>query len=265
MAGRTHPKYLRCYVGGYDLSGETRSIGPLSWDYGYTEDSALTWEVQGGLCERATISTGQVNTIFRFDTTAATSPHDWLNGMNGNLRGVTVPFGSRTAPVAGDPTWMAVHRVKNVNTTPPDSGLVTATMDFSPSFYGNDVTPTLINFDVPWGILLHANSAATGANTAVGIDRGGATTAGGWMLCQFLSYAGAGSATVTVQDAAVNNDAGFAAVAGLTTGAIAHTAMPGAVYAQTTNTATIRQYVRWQIALVGLTSCTFVLSFARGK
>lgn len=261
--GRTHPKYLKVYVGGQDLTGETRSVGPLAWDHEYTPEAALSWEVQGGLCGQPTITTGQINTIFRFDTTAGISPHDWLNGFSTGLQGVMIPFGIRAVPAAGDPVWMAMHYVSKVDHT-TDAPMMTVTMDFQPTFYGA-TTPTLINIAMPWGKLAHAMSAATGANSATGLDDAASTSAGAWMMCQFNTYGGTGNATVTLQEADTNSDGSFGNITGLTTGAIAHTSMPCAVFAQTAATAAIKRYIRWQISLSSLTSCTFALSYARGK
>lgn len=260
--GRTLARYARVYANGNDFSGETRSIGPLEWNYAAHVEKALTWAVSGALLGVATIKTGTINTILRFDTVSTSSPHDLIKGMREAYVRLMVPWGIRTDPAMGDPTWMTIQRC-NVHHLLSE-GMYTITMDFDPAFLdgpgGNQ-----LNYDVPWGVLLHAKTSETGANAGTGYDGGAQTTAGGWMMCQFIGYTGAGSATVTVQHADTNLDASFSDITDLTTGAVPHTSMPTSRFAQAATTATIKQYLRWQLTLTGLTGCSFVLAFARGR
>jgi len=261
--GRTHQKYLQIYQNGYDLTGEIHRIGDLDWDYDFIEIAGLNWAIQGGYCERGHINTGQVNTILRFDTTAADSPHDWITGMDGKSVNTMIPFGIRASPVMGDPVWMAVHEQKSSKVTPADSGLVVGTINYSPSY--DDALNNAMLYDIPWGYLLHVKAARTAASTATGHDNGAETSKGGWMMAQVFACAGTGNVTIKIQHASTNLNASFEDVTGLTTGAIANTAIPGAIVKQAAIDATIKQYTRWQIALSGITSVTFALAFVRGR
>ncbi len=261
--GRTLQKYHKYYQNGYDLTGEVSKIGELGWEYGFSEMAGLNWAIQSGYCERATIKTGQLNTILRFDTVAADSPHDWIKGMDGASVNVMVAHGIRADPVMGDPVWCAVHEQKSSQVTPPDSGLVVGTIDYSPSY--DDALNNAINYDVPWGRLLHPKAARTAVNTATGYDGGGATTKGGWMMAQIFAVAGTGTVTLKVQHSTTNIDANFVDATGLTTGAIANTAIPCAKIAQAATDLTINQFTRWQLVFSGCTSVTFALALVRGR
>jgi hypothetical protein len=263
--GRTNKRYARVYANGYDLSGETRDFGDLEWNADVSTDAALNWEVKGGLPGQSTIVTPPINTFFRFDTTPASSPHDWLNGMNFNLVKVLITSGIRAAPALGDPAWLAVHYQTSYKVSGGDS-MMYANVEYGPSFLDGNASPVNLNFDMPWGWLLHPQGAETAASTAIGVDDFGAQTAkGAWMMAQIFSMAGSGTATIKVQDAATNTNPSFADVTGLTTGAVADTAAPTSIVAQTATNATIRRYLRFQVALSGVTSVTFALAVARGR
>jgi hypothetical protein len=100
------------------------------------------------------------------------------------------------------------------------------------------------------------------ANTAIGVDDyGAATTKGGYM-----SYAatGDGTATITVQEADTNVDGSFANVTGLTTGELTFAGDPPSCgIVQTAVGASIKRYVRWQIALNSASWVSFYLVFVR--
>lgn len=258
--GRTLQRHLRMYMNGLDLSSDFLSVGALSWDYGHEAQAALNWEIAGGLCDQATIATGTCNTLL--NTGDPAGAHEYLQLMDGELVAVTVPFGIRAAPAAGDPVWCAMHYAK-AKVTPPASGMVTGTIDYSPA----NVTPAnaKLVYDVPWGVLLHAKGAETAANSATGIDGGAATTAGGYIVAQVFAIEGTGTVTIKAQSASTNSDGSFADVAGLTLD-FADTDVPSAAVAQAATDETIERYTRWQIVPdVGVDSVTFALALIRGR
>jgi len=119
----------------------------------------------------------------------------------------------------------------------------------------------LIDYEKPWGVLVHANGAETAVNSAAGIDdRGAATAACGYLVYQV--FAGNGTATVKVQDAAINSDGSFSDLSGATSG-VTDFSTPAAGIVAIGTTATVRQYLRWQIVLGTATTVTFALSFCR--
>ena len=139
-------------------------------------------------------------------------------------------------------------------------GVVTANLTF-----GHDNTSGLL-YKNPFGALLHTLTSETGANSAntPNSDNGGATTFGGWLQYQIYSITGSGTVTISVDDSA--NGTSWAALSGATTSAIATASAPTSGFIQLGVTATVRQYLRWQLAFGGSASaCTFALAFMRGR
>jgi len=207
--------------------------------------------VRGYLPDAASISPGTLNGIL-----SAGGPLDSLgNVYDGAALSVTVALGIRAAPAEGDPAFHGYFNIASYQAQ-ESSGAITASLQF------DQRSPILVQNHVnPWGVLLHANSAVTAVNSAAGIDdRGAATALGGYMVYHVL--AGDGTATIKVQDAAVNNDGGFADLSGATTGVIACDAVSSGIVALGIG-ATVRRYLRWQVVLGTANTVTFVLSFTR--
>lgn len=261
---RTQKHFVQVYQNGYDLTGEARSLGPITWEAGFSPDAALGWEAMGGLCEQSSVTLGQVNTILRHETLDADSPNAWIHSMDQATVFVAVPFGIGKTAVLGDPVAQLVQ-VQRGSLITGEGPLSTLTINYESSATDGIAAANTINYAEPWGVLLHPKGSETAANTAVGWDNGAASTHGAWMMAQILSITGAGDVTIKVQDAATNLNGSFADVTGLTTGAVTNTSAPVAKIAQTAVTATIRQFTRWQIVFNGSTACTFVLSLVRGR
>jgi hypothetical protein len=116
----------------------------------------------------------------------------------------------------------------------------------------------------PFGLLVHANSAATAANTAVAtIDNGAASALGGIFVYQLLSSDG--TVTLSIDDAAANTgNADFAALSGATSGSIDASSAPVSGMVALATDAAVRRYIRWQAAFGTATTATFALAFIRG-
>jgi len=255
--GRTLSRWARVYINGYDFSGYTRGIGPLTHAYPEVEITALSDAVKGALMGQPEISPGTLTGIF--DNTATSGLHTVLNAP-GSLRDMMVAVGIRAVPAEGDQVFMGSFNQNSYDTSPSGDDIA-LTLEF-----GKTSPAEGMKYEQPWGVLLHENSAETGANTAVGVDDfGAASTTGGFMMYQILDYEGTGSVVITVQEASSNENAQFAGLTTATSGSIAHTAMPCAGIIQCETDAAVKQYLRWQIALTTLTSVTFVLGFVRGR
>ncbi len=248
--GRTPQKHTRVYVDGYDLSGYTRSIGPLSIAFDSTTEATLSETVKGGLCGYAAITPGPLNGLF--DSTAA-GLHAVLNAP-GAARTMLVAVGIRAAPAAGDQAFCGVFQQSGYPAEFPADGMVLANAEFGLS----NVTSGPLGYGKAWGVLLHALSAETGANTGAGIDGGAATTNGGFFVYQIFSKNG--TATLSVDDSADNSN--WAALSGATSGSVSPS--PAAGLVALSPTATVRRYLRWQLALGSATTVTFACAFVRG-
>lgn len=255
--GRTLTKYWRVYADGYDLSGFGRTIGPLDLEYDEADLTAtMSDTVKGYLRNHAEVNCGTLNAVF--DNTATTGLHAIMGTAGGNYRNVITAIGIQAAPAQGDPVFGGQFVQKAYQVT-DDGGAVTVTIPFS----GWGVAGSTLLYATPWGNLLHANSAVTAANTAAGIDNPteGATAKGGYFMYQVLASSNAShTATISVDDSANNSD--WLALSGATSGVITVTAGVSGLVALG-NTATVRRYLRWQIALGTATSVTFVSAFFR--
>jgi len=253
-AGRTIARWARVYADGYDLSGYIRSLGAMKQTFDAPSAAALSDQVLNVLPGHGSLSIGTLTGFF--DNTATSGLHVVASGI-GVKRTVMIPIGIQAAPAQGDPVFMGQFLQTGYEALPEEGGYVVASIPFEDA----EATAAHLAYTKPWGWLLHAKGAETGANTAVGIDDNGAATARGGYLC-YQVFAGDGDATISVQDAATNSDGSFAALSGATSGAIDCSTPSAGVIALGT-TATVRRYLRWQLALDDATTVTFALAFVR--
>jgi hypothetical protein len=260
--GRTLNKYGRIYVDGYDLSGHTRSIGPLSWTFQEGNDDPISADIVGVWPGQATINPGTLNSLF--DTTQVTGMHALMASPPAK-RNLLWAQGIRAVPAQGDPAFCGQFQQSDYITEP---GATPSALTIK--FASNSGNSTTLDYQQPWGTLLHANTAATTDNAAVGVDDWGAgTTDGGYMMYQVTTAAGAGNITgaIKVQDATTNENADFTDL--LSTGTInlgsGGVAVPTSGVVALATTATVQRYIRWQLAWTLATSITFVLAFVRGR
>lgn len=249
---RTHNKHIRVYVNGVDMSGYSRTIGPLAWMFGAEPDAAMTDAVKNIIVGQADIQAGTLNAFLDNDTAGL-----FANKAQGT-KNLLVAIGANAAPVAGDHVF-AWKFEDTGYMAEQGSGFVAANLPFGGASYASTLT-----YKRPWGILLHANAARTAANTAVGIDDNGASSALGGIFCYHL-LSSDGTVTLKAQDAATNSDGNFADLTGATSGSITAAVTPQSGMVALGTTATVRRYLRWQLALGTATTATFVMGFIRNN
>lgn len=252
--GRTHAKYTRLYADGYDWSGDTRTIGPLSIEHGFDAQAGLSEEVKGGLCGHGTVTIGTLNGSFN---SADGALHTAAAGA-GSRRTVLIPIGIRAAPAAGDPAFCGTFEQGSYMATPPVDGDVTASIEWVTSS-----AVAALAYAKAWGRLLHAKGSETAANSATGgVDNGASSAAGGYFVYQLFSVTGTGTVTLSVDDS--SDDSSYSALSGATSGAIAHGSAPTAGIIQLGTTASVARYLRFQVAFSGITAAVFASAFVRG-
>jgi hypothetical protein len=258
LYGRTVPRFERKYVGGYDLSGYTVSIGDLSWVFEEGDDKPQNSAFVGKWLGNAAISPGTLSGYF--DNTADVGLHA-VASTSGVARVVSVVVGIQQEPVAGDPVFCG--EFDQLNYTATGALPVAATVQFG----GWSAASLVKSYMVPWGRLLHANAPATAAYTGGGVDWGDDSSLGGFMVYHVLTAAGSGdmTAAIKVQDSVddVNGNYGDLLSSGTINCGSGGTAVPTSGIVALANDATVKQWTRWQIALTTATSVTFVLSFVR--
>lgn len=249
--GRTHLRFTRVYIDGYDMSGYSRSFGPLACTFDEGIDDSVDKTIKGVLPGSANITMGTLSGLF--DNTATSGLHVIANAA-GVARYVMIPFGISAAPENNDPVFSGIFLQKGY-TGNPDENPVNAGLEFG----GQEVTATHLSYARPWGVLLHAKAARTAANTATGLDQTASSVLGGWM--QYHVFSGDGTAALKVQHASTNSDGSFGDL--LSSGTV-DCSSPTKGIATLAKTATVNRYVRWQLTLGTATTVTFAISFHRG-
>lgn len=254
--GRTLTDYQRIYIDGYDLSCYALDSGAQGLAWEEYDQTAFCNPVHGVQLGRPSPEFGPLNAVF--DNTATSGFHVLANAAQGVKRNIMLTYGIRAAPVNYDPCFCIPAYQLAYKAT--GEGVVNATVDFS----GKDAN-TSLNYRQFWGDALHVMGSETGANSSTACaDNGAATALGGWLMYHIYSITGAGgTATISVDDSA--DGASFSALSGATSGAIAQASAPISGIVQLGTTATVRRYLRWQLALSTSTACVFALAFMRNR
>jgi hypothetical protein len=253
--GRTIEAWKRVYIDGYDMSGYTNDTGEQGIDSNEAPTLCLADAVTGYLPTRPTAILGPITGVF--DNTATSGIHVLADAAKGTARKIMIASGVQAAPSFGDDVFCA-QMIQKAYKQIGDGGIVSARMDFE-----HDVQSALL-YRQFWGKLLHALGSETDVNSAnTNVDNGAASVAGGWLMYQINSITGAGDVSISVEDSA--NGTTWAKITGADSGQIATASAPIAGIVQLATTATVRRYLRWQIAFGGsATACTFTLGFMRG-
>jgi len=251
---RTHNKHLRAYVDGVDLSGYSRQVGALAWTFGAEPDASFTDESKNIVMGQCDIQAGTLNAFLDSDAAGL-----YTLGSSGNgTRNLMVAIGANAAPAQGDHVF-AWKFEQTSYAVEQGSGFVSATVPFGGASYASTLT-----YKRPWGRLLHAKGAETEVNAATGIDDIGASSALGGIFVYHL-FSSDGTVTLKVQDAATNADGSFADLSGATSGSIDATSAPLHGMIALGTTATVRRYLRWQLAFGTATGATFACAFIRNN
>ena len=253
--GRSIPTFERLYIGGYDMSGYTIDCGERGVEFEEGTAFCVADAVKGAIVGQVNWSFGPVNGVF--DNTATSGIHALANTAAGTTRYLMHSRGVKAVPTIGDDAFCFIGGQSAYKMTEQDY-TNTVSMTFS-----HDATLGL-NYYTPFGVLLHTLTSETGANSAtVSSDAGAGTTKGGWLMYQIYSITGAGTITISIDDS--TDGTTFGALSGATSGAIATASAPTSGIVQLATTATVKQFLRWQMAKGGSASaCTFALAFMRG-
>lgn len=256
--GRSLTDFERVYIGGYDMSGYAVNPGERGIEYNESEGYAMSDAVKGVLAGMPKVTLGPI--LGLMDNTATSGLHAVANAAQGTKVYCTVVRGVRAAPVDGDDCFSTPMYLTKYKAVSSDSGLSSVRIDLA----GVDPVDAL-NYDEVFGHCLHVMGAETDANAgSADVDNAAATAFGGWLMYHITSITGAGTVTISVDDSA--NNADWLALASATTGEIATASAPTSGIVQLGTTATVRRYLRWQIAFGGsATACTFALTFMRGR
>jgi len=254
---RTHNKHVRAYVDGVDLSGYSRTVGALGWMFGADSDAAFTDEVKNILVGQGDIQAGTLSAFLDNDTAGLFALAG--TGSNGyGTRNLAVAIGANAAPAAGDPVFAWKFEQTNYSVE-QGSGFVGVTVPFGGASYASTLT-----YKKPWGVVLHPKGTETAANTAIGIDDNGASSALGGIFIYHL-FSSDGTVTLTAEDAATNTNPSFAAISGATSGSITAAVTPKSGMIAISTTGAVRRYLRPQLTLGTATTCVYFSAFIRNN
>lgn len=227
----------RCYVGGFNLSGDVGSIGRISGGPAALDMTDITqsaYERQGGLRD------GGIDWTSYFNPTRA---HPVLAALPRTDTLVTVA----TSVTIGDPAASCNGVQIGYDGTRGQDGSFTFNLSVQSDGFG-----------LEWGQLLTAGERTDVAATATGTGLDGAASSafGGQFYFHLTGFTGT-SVTIRIQDSADN--ATFADLTGATTAALT---TPGFARVAIANNATVRRYLR--VATAGtFSSATFVVNAVR--
>lgn len=251
--GRTHYRWARVYMDGYDFSGYTRKIGPLSTVFDEADGTTWADAVKGAFPSQVHLTAGDFGAVLDNDTAGLFA----LKATAGTKRLVTTCVGIRAEPAQGDPCFTVEANQLSYGGS-DDGGLATVSLPMGE--WASSATSLL--YPRGWGAILNPNTARTGTNSSTGVDNLAATSTGGYMVYHVTASSNAShTATLLVEDSTDDNT--YGAVSGMTTGSITVTAGVSGIVA-IAPTASIKRYTRWQLTLGTATSVTFLMALVRG-
>lgn len=256
---RTNNRWIRPYLNGYRIGDYAASVGNLGFKHEVTAEHTYTDEIKNAIPGRAEITADPINAVLA--PSAATGLHELCSSGIGTFD-YLVAYGVQAVPKAGDPIF-AWRFDQAGYTSEPGSGFVTVSIDMVDTFSTSN--PAILGgYSSPFGVLIHADGAETGVNSAAGIDdNGAASTKGGVFFWHLLSSNG--TVTLKLQEASTNSDGNFSDVTGATSGSITAAVTPQSGQVALSSSASIKRYLRWQLAFGAADTATFVLGFHRGR
>lgn len=253
--GRTTSKYARVYVDGYDLSGYTRSIGPVTWSFAQVDCASMIDDLKGFLPGQPIVNVGALNAIY--DNTATTGIQAIGSAGNGTQRTVLVPLGIRAVPAIGDPCFGGQFIQGEYSAAVSTDGQITANLPFT----GWSASASTLLYSKPWGKLVHANSSETGANSSGTAGEssatGAATAFGGYAV--FMLFSSSGAVTLKIQDSVDEVNGNYGDL--ISSGSLDASVTPTCALVALAKTATVKLYTRWQAS--GLGTASFAIGFFR--
>jgi hypothetical protein len=229
------------YSGGYDLSGDIGSVDKVQ---GGTKPIDVTGINKSAFERIGGVRDGAMSWKAFFNTTGA---HPVLSALP--TADVVATYCRGTT--LGSPCASVVAKQLNYDGNRGNSGEFTFSVDAEANAYG-----------LEWGVLLTAGLRTdTAATNGTGVDTTASASFGAQAYLQVTAFTGT-DVTVKIQDSADNVT--FADVTGLTFTAV--TAAPFTQRLATSNTATIRRYVRAiTTTSAGVTSVTFAVHLTKNE
>lgn len=256
--GKTHTRFCRMLLGGYNLSGDARTLGSVGVTYDTDDIQGWSDTLMQYVMGHGVVSFGPFEASFS-NTAAATGPTDpgshivipALIGTESTI--ATFAVGIREAPTIGAPAFS--HRcVPRDYTAPVANGAVRINADFSTA------SSTQSSNAKRWGQLLAVGTSVSSTTNNGSLDNGASSSSGGIAVLHLTQSAGAmgsNSWVIKVQHSA--NDSTWADL-------VTFSATGAAVAAEwddTSATSTVNRYLRAQATKSAGTDIVYWVNFIR--
>jgi hypothetical protein len=252
---RTHSKHVRIYANGVDISGYSRNVGILSWEFAAQPDAAYTDECQNIIPGHANIQAGPINAFLDNDAAGLFN----LMSAGGQAIDLMIALGVNAAPAVNDDIF-AWRFGEAAYVAADGGGFVNANLGLTPAYC---TAPN--QYKNPWGRLLHVKGAETAVNSGNGVSTSGGTTNLGGVFFYHV-FTSNGTVTVKLQHSTVVDGDGdpYADLTGATSGLLATAAsVPKYGMVGLAATEEVERYLRWQVVFGTATTVTFVVGFNR--
>jgi len=238
-------RWARLYVGGYDISGDSRTMSTADIVFGEADITGWSEAVFNFLRD-GRLATGITGYQSIMNDTATTGSVALL--QDGNAQNLSLFFGGAGEPAIPDPAYLlpAVQLMDNMSI---DSNVALINADFKPQA---GVIDTAVSH--PLGVMLSPATSISSTTSNTSHDNEGATT-GGWHAMIHITAESSGNFAFTIEHG--TDDAAWATLGTFVTtgGSVSSEYLSGS--------GTVNQYTRFVATRTGGT-VTPVVSFARG-
>ncbi len=238
-------RWARMYVGGYDISGDSRTVSTLDMTYGEADITGWSEPVWNYLRD-GRLTTGITGYQAIANDTATTGSVTLL--QDGNDQNLSLFLGGGGEPAIPDPAYL-LPGVQLMDTMSIDGNVAIINADFKPQ--AGAIDTAVAN---PLGVMLSPATSISSTTNNTSHDNEGATT-GGWNAIIHVTATSSGNFAFTIEHS--TNDSAWATLGTFTTtgGSIGSEYLSGS--------GTVNQYTRF-VATRTAGSVTPVVSFARG-
>ena len=241
-------RYARFYIGGYDLSGDTRAIGDIANNYEGADLLGVT-ETTHNFLAGGSLNTGITGLQTLMNDTSSSGAHELLKDAP-NQTQLSICFGGAGAPAAGDPAYtLPSIQFGDVVSIDGSSGVMSAN-------FGFDTQQYTANYTTGWGAVLRGPTSITAtvtAGSAISFD-GGAQTTAGWSAHLHVLATSSGDYAITIEDSADDSAYGTLGTFSADGSAVLSELLTGA--------GTVERYVSFQAVRTGGTM-TAIVTFVR--
>jgi hypothetical protein len=194
-------KWMRVYMGGYDISGDLRTFGSIENGYEGADMLGVS-ETTRNYLAGGNLMTSITGLQILMNDTASSGAFTLLKSAP-KARKVSFHFGGGAAPAVGDPAYVlsGVH-LSDAVAIDQASGVLTAPLIYDTRTYS-------ANYTKGFGVVLRGNTSITaslGISSSTSVDQGAQTT-NGWAAIMHVIATSSGNYSCEIQDS--SDDSAF--------------------------------------------------------